>query len=210
MWSLGNELLWTPLLAKVLEVAKKDDPTRPFTFHDQAWGTYNNAGSTADIANYHYPGEHNTNEWSTLPRPCFGEYAHLQCYNRRELATDPAVREVLGTPARAHGGPISSGSSPAARDAKALARTTSARRKRVSARPACRRQTAARGSSCRRTRASQCGRGDGSRIRVLVAGFNTGGYDQFFATHYSAERRPLKKGGAITSSFRLVMRPGGR
>jgi hypothetical protein len=30
------------------------------------------------------------------------------------------------------------------------------------------------------------------RLRALVAGFNTGGYDQFFATPYSAERRPLK------------------
>ncbi len=99
MWSLGNESLWTPLFAKVLEVAKTDDPTRPFTFHDQAWGDYNNAGSTADIANYHYPGEDNSGEWSRLPRPVwFGEYAHLQCYNRRELVTDPWIREDWGRP----------------------------------------------------------------------------------------------------------------
>jgi hypothetical protein len=50
---------------------------------------------------------------------------------------------------------------------------------------------------------------DGNRIRVLVAGFNTGGYDQFFATHYGAERRPLKKGDVIAASFRLVMRRDG-
>jgi beta-galactosidase len=99
MWSLGNESLWTPLFAKVLEVAKKDDATRPFTFHDQAWGGYNNAGSTADIANYHYPGENNSAEWSKLSRPVwFGEYAHLQCYNRRELMTDPWIREDWGRP----------------------------------------------------------------------------------------------------------------
>jgi hypothetical protein len=49
---------------------------------------------------------------------------------------------------------------------------------------------------------------DGDRIRVLVAGFNTGGFDQFFATHYGAERRPLKKGDVIASSFRIVMTPG--
>jgi len=99
MWSLGNESLWTPLFAKVLEVAKKDDPTRPFTFHDQTWGGYNNAGSAADIANYHYPGENNSAEWSKLPRPVwFGEYAHLQCYNRRELVTDPWIREDWGRP----------------------------------------------------------------------------------------------------------------
>jgi len=38
------------------------------------------------------------------------------------------------------------------------------------------------------------------RIRVLVAGFNTGGYDQLFGTHYRAERRPLKKGDALAAS----------
>jgi len=45
MWSLANESLWTPLFAKVLDVARADDPTRPFTFHDQTWGTYNNAAA---------------------------------------------------------------------------------------------------------------------------------------------------------------------
>jgi hypothetical protein len=41
---------------------------------------------------------------------------------------------------------------------------------------------------------------------VLVAGFNTGGYDQVFATHCGAERRPLKKGDVMAASFRPVMR----
>jgi len=99
IWSLGNESLWTPLFAKVLELAKKEETTRPFAFHDQTWGGYNNAGSTADIANYHYPGENNSAEWSKLRRPVlFGEYAHLQCYNRRELVTDPWIREDWGRP----------------------------------------------------------------------------------------------------------------
>jgi hypothetical protein len=47
---------------------------------------------------------------------------------------------------------------------------------------------------------------DGDRIRLLVAGFNTGGNDHFFDTHYAAERRPLKKGAVISSSFRLAFR----
>jgi hypothetical protein len=51
---------------------------------------------------------------------------------------------------------------------------------------------------------------DGDRVRVLVAGFTTGGYDQFFATHYSTERRPLKKGDVIAASFRLVMSVDGK
>jgi hypothetical protein len=45
---------------------------------------------------------------------------------------------------------------------------------------------------------------------VPVAGFNTGGYDQFFATHYGAGRRPLKKGDVIAASYRLVMRRDGK
>jgi beta-galactosidase len=49
---------------------------------------------------------------------------------------------------------------------------------------------------------------DGDRIRLLVAGFNTGGNDHFFDTHYAAERRPLKKGATISSSFKLVLRKG--
>jgi len=48
------------------------------------------------------------------------------------------------------------------------------------------------------------------RIRVLVAGFNAGGYDQFFDTHMSAERRPLKQGDVRAASFRLVMRRDGK
>ncbi len=44
---------------------------------------------------------------------------------------------------------------------------------------------------------------DGGHIRLLVAAFNTGGSDSFFAPHYAAERRPLKKGDVIRSTFRL-------
>jgi hypothetical protein len=51
---------------------------------------------------------------------------------------------------------------------------------------------------------------DGDCVRVLVAGFTTGGYDQFFATHYTTERRPLKKGDVIAASFRLVMSVDGK
>jgi hypothetical protein len=48
---------------------------------------------------------------------------------------------------------------------------------------------------------------DGDCIRLLVAGFNTGGSDHFFATHYAAERRPLKKGDVIKGSFAIGFTP---
>ena len=99
IWSLGNESRWSPLWEETLAKAKEADPTRPFTFHDQCWGGFNNAGSKADIAVYHYPGENNTHMWNEKGKPVwFGEYAHLQCYNRRENQTDPGIRDDWGRP----------------------------------------------------------------------------------------------------------------
>ena len=99
IWSLGNESRWSPSWVKVHEVVKALDPTRPTTFHDQCWGGYNNDKSKADIAVYHYPGINGPIACDTMSRPVlFGEYAHLSCYNRRELATDPGLREAYGPP----------------------------------------------------------------------------------------------------------------
>lgn len=99
IWSLGNESKWSPLWAKVKNVVKKIDPSRPTSFHDQCWGGYNNAGSSADIANYHYPGIDGPAATDTMSRPTlFGEYAHLSTYNRRELLTDPGVRDFYNEP----------------------------------------------------------------------------------------------------------------
>ena len=56
IWSLANESRWSPLWNKVKQVVKSMDTSRPTTFHDQCWGGFNNAGSTADIANIHYAG----------------------------------------------------------------------------------------------------------------------------------------------------------
>ena len=99
IWSLGNESMWSPLWEKVLAVVKKLDPSRPTTFHDQCWGGYNNAHSKADIAVYHYPGINGPAASDTMKRPVlFGEYAHISCYNRRELLTDPGIRSSYGKP----------------------------------------------------------------------------------------------------------------
>ncbi len=99
IWSLGNESRWSGLWAKVLAAAKQADPSRPTSLHDQCWGGFNNAGSKADIANYHYPGINGPAACDTMSRPTlFGEYAHLTCYSRPELATDPGVRAAFGKP----------------------------------------------------------------------------------------------------------------
>ena len=94
IWSLGNESRWSPLWERVLSEVKKLDTSRPTSFHDQCWGNYNNAKSSADVSNYHYPGLNGPAECEKeKARPTlFGEYMHVQCYARRELETDPSVR----------------------------------------------------------------------------------------------------------------------
>ncbi len=97
IWSLANESRWSPLFAEVNRRVKATDATRPTSFHDQCWGGYNNARSQADIAVYHYPGENGPARCDAENRPVlFGEYCHVECYNRRELATDPGVRDDWG------------------------------------------------------------------------------------------------------------------
>ncbi len=99
LWSVANESRWSPLWEQVVAMVKEMDPSRPNSFHDQCWGSFNNAGSKADIANIHYPGINGPAVCDTFKRPVlFGEYAHLTCYNSRELVTDPGVRAAYAQP----------------------------------------------------------------------------------------------------------------
>ncbi len=92
-WSMANESLWNRGFAQIQEYVYKADPTRPHTFHDQAYGGFNNQGSTAPIANIHYPGPNGYKAAAQSDRPMiYGEYCHLNVYNRSELVTDPGVR----------------------------------------------------------------------------------------------------------------------
>ncbi|MBK7212200.1 MAG: glycoside hydrolase family 2 [Bacteroidales bacterium] len=98
IWSLANESLWSDIWKQAHALADELDPTRPKTFHDQAFGGYNNAGSTEmPIANYHYPGDAEPFDRRNNARPLlFGEYCHINTYNRREILTDPGVRDNWG------------------------------------------------------------------------------------------------------------------
>lgn len=97
-WSLANESAWGPNWAEAQTLAEALDPTRPKTFHDQAYGEYNNYGSTSlAIANVHYPGPKGPERVANFERPIlFGEYCHINTYNRQELVTDPGVRDDYG------------------------------------------------------------------------------------------------------------------
>lgn len=93
LWSMANESYWNKGFAQVAEYMKKADITRPFAFHDQAYGGFNNQGSTAPVANIHYPGPGGYKEAEKSNRPMtYGEYCHLNVYNRSELVTDPGIR----------------------------------------------------------------------------------------------------------------------
>lgn len=92
-WSMANESYWNKEFAQVLEYMKKADTSRPYTFHDQAYGGFNNQGSTTPIANIHYPGPEGYKIAEKSERPMvYGEYCHLNVYNRSELVTDPGIR----------------------------------------------------------------------------------------------------------------------
>ncbi len=92
-WSMANESYWNKEFAQIQEYVKKADPSRPHAFHDQGYGGFNNQGSTAPITNIHYPGPEGYKHAAKSDRPMvYGEYCHLNVYNRKELVTDPGVR----------------------------------------------------------------------------------------------------------------------
>lgn len=98
IWSMVNESMWTDNWSKLADFYAKEDPTRPATFHDQAYGGFNNYGSgKMPVANIHYPGTAGPQVAEDFKRPLlFGEYAHLNTYNRVEIVTDPGVRDAWG------------------------------------------------------------------------------------------------------------------
>ena len=98
LWSMANESTWGPNWEKLLHFYLRTDPTRPVSFHDQAYGRYNNYGSRdVPVAVFHYPGPGGGRVADTFPRPLlFGEYCHINCYNRQEIAADPGVRDAWG------------------------------------------------------------------------------------------------------------------
>lgn len=92
-WSMANESFWNREFAQISEYMKLADPTRPFAFHDQGYGGFNNQGSDTPINNIHYPGPEGYKIAAKSERPIvYGEYCHLNVYNRSELVTDPGVR----------------------------------------------------------------------------------------------------------------------
>lgn len=88
IWSAANESPWSKNFEKSAEAIQKTDASRPRIF---SWR------QELDIISHHYPGIEIEDELSKFNVPVlFDEYMHLNSYNRREIVTDPGVREEWG------------------------------------------------------------------------------------------------------------------
>jgi beta-galactosidase len=90
-WSLANESGWCPGYRLSEQVMKLLDPSRPRTFEGAS------DGGTCSIDAPHYPGPGGPDRYRDAKRPTnYGEYCHLNAYNRFELSADPGVRDAWG------------------------------------------------------------------------------------------------------------------
>ena len=98
-WSIANESAWGPNFAAASEAMRLLDPTRPQTFN---WMTQGHIETKCEkhceLANIHYPGYSGPQKSKSYSkRPVyFGEYIHLNAYNRLELASDRGLRDKWG------------------------------------------------------------------------------------------------------------------
>ena len=91
-WSLANESPWdTNFQLSLRHFIRALDSSRPFAFDGGQGQTFHVDGGDLDIETRHYPG-FGINVPSSDHPISFGEYAHLNCYNRRETLTDESVR----------------------------------------------------------------------------------------------------------------------
>ena len=101
MWSLGNESQWGRNFEASMALARTLDGSRPCLFDSGGPGLYekgNHPQPLVDIDAPHYPGLAGFEKrFDGNPRPTLlGEYAHLNCYNRRQFMTDPGLRDFWG------------------------------------------------------------------------------------------------------------------
>lgn len=93
-YSLGNESPWNANFKNSLAgFLREIDESRPFMFD----GGNGQTVPPLDLLTVHYPDFAAAESYANAVNPTlFGEYAHLNCYNRREIATDQGVRDIWG------------------------------------------------------------------------------------------------------------------
>ncbi len=99
-WSLANESIWTSDYEFAGQQMAALDPTRPRTFNYFPWDWVKNElkdEAVCEIGSDHYPSPTGPEKYANYHRPInFGEFVHLNAYNRNELATDVALRDKWG------------------------------------------------------------------------------------------------------------------
>lgn len=111
-WSLANESEWGPYFAASSKLVRQLDPSRPQTFNWRRPFIEKSDEGIIEIANMHYPnlrylksdgvsGPEKVRAYGKRP-VYFGEDTHVNCYNRPDLAIDPAVRDSWGRYLREH------------------------------------------------------------------------------------------------------------
>ena len=101
-WSLANESHWNGHFEASGKAVAAIDPTRPRTFNYYPWGWGSDGYHKEDericrIGSDHYPGFRGASKFANYHRPVsFGEFCHLNAYNRFELATDVSLRDKWG------------------------------------------------------------------------------------------------------------------
>ena len=99
VWSIANESGWGPNFVAATEAMRVLDPTRSRIFHAWYGNIQKYTEPYCEIANIHYPGYNGPKiSESYKKRPVyFGEYIHLNAYNRLELASDRGLRDQWGS-----------------------------------------------------------------------------------------------------------------
>lgn len=97
-WSIANESGWGPNFMAASQAMRMLDPTRPQIFNTWFGDIQRYTEDFCEIANIHYPGYNGPRISRTYgKRPVyFGEYIHLNAYNRLELASDRGLRDQWG------------------------------------------------------------------------------------------------------------------
>jgi beta-galactosidase/beta-glucuronidase len=88
-WQIGDECTWGRNFAIMQRLVQQADPTRTTCF---SWES-----NTASIVSKHYPElDHPATHASDAKPFIYDQYAHINCYNRREILTDPGLRDYYG------------------------------------------------------------------------------------------------------------------